>query len=78
MLKTKEQKLQHIKALDVNVLEYLKEIESCAEAGKAKSKQKQDDLQKKRNKVLQLSIKRFTFTPKMLTIAVMKALITAV
>ncbi len=62
-LKTKEQKLQHIKAmgkvssarlaasnhyvLDENVLSRLLEIEQSAEAAKTKSKEKQQDLEKK-------------------------------
>ena len=62
-LKTKEQKLQHIKAmgkvssarlaasnhyvLDENVLDRLLEIEQSTEAAKTKSKEKQQDLEKK-------------------------------
>jgi predicted metallo-beta-lactamase superfamily hydrolase len=73
MLKTKEQKLHNIKTmgkvssarlavnnhyvLDENFLECLEEIEHCAEAAKAKSKQKHYDSKTNRSKVLQLSRK---------------------
>jgi hypothetical protein len=92
MLKTKEQKLQHIKAmgklsarlaasnhyvLDDNVLNCLLEIEQSAEAAKTKSKKKQHDLEKKYNEFLQLALKKIVVAPNMLTVAKVKVLVTA-